>query len=265
MKVSLVKLVAYLSFSCTIILQLYFLILCAGCISNSVQTRKVDASVIDHENMVPVPGGTYIMGSEGGDSDELPAHEVNIKPFYIDAHEVTNRQFREFLKETGHSKPGFWHPDLDRPEDPVVGVSWSDAVAYASWENKRLPTEAEWEYAARGGTFNKKYSWGDEPAIQYANFNSFGIAPVKSFKPNGYELYDMIGNIWEWCADWYGRDYYSISSGKNPKGPAIGTYKVLRGGAWYSNGQQVRVTNRYYSLPDARSFHVGFRCVRSLK
>ncbi|MCK5185900.1 MAG: SUMF1/EgtB/PvdO family nonheme iron enzyme [Deltaproteobacteria bacterium] len=221
--------------------------------------------MIDYENMVPVPGGTYILGSEGGDSDELPAHEVNIKPFYIDAHEVTNRQFREFLKETGHSKPGFWHPDLDRPEDPVVGVSWYDAAAYASWANKRLPTEAEWEYAARGGAFNTKYPWGDEPDIQYANFNSFGIAPVKSFKPNGYELYDMIGNVWEWCADWYGRDYYSMSSGKNPKGPVIGTYKVLRGGAWYSSGQQVRVTNRYYSLPDDRSFHVGFRCVRSLK
>jgi formylglycine-generating enzyme required for sulfatase activity len=131
--------------------------------------------------MVPVPGGTYIMGSEGGDSDEQPAHEVKIASFYIDAHEVTNRQFKYFLEETGHPKPGFWHPDLDRPEDPVVGVSWSDAAAYASWANKRLPTEAEWEYAARGGAFNTKYSWGDEPDIEYANFNSFGIAPVKSF------------------------------------------------------------------------------------
>jgi formylglycine-generating enzyme required for sulfatase activity len=251
------------SHSCITILYLYLLILCAGCISNKVHTLKADVSATDHEDMVFVPGGIFIMGSEGGDPDERPAHEVEITPFYIDAHEVTNRQFKTFLEETRHRKPDFWHPDLDRPEDPIVGVSWYDAEAYASWTGKRLPTEAEWEYAARGGALKKKYPWGEEPDMQYANFSSFGIAPVKSFKPNGYGLYDMIGNVWEWCADWYGRDYYSTSSIKNPKGPVTGTYKLLRGGAWYSNGEQVRVTNRYYSLPDSKSFHIGFRCVRS--
>ncbi len=249
--------------SFVITLLVYLLILCAGCASNTVSTHKLDISSTDHVDMVFVPGGTFVMGSTRGDPDERPAHEVNIKSFYIDVHEVTNRQYQKFLEETGHPKPDFWHPDLDRPEDPVVGVSWSDATAYVSWVKKRLPTEAEWEYAARGGAFNAKYSWGDEPNTQYANFSSFGIAPVKSFKPNGYGLYDMTGNVWEWCADWYGRNYYTESSTKNPKGPVTGTYKVLRGGAWYSNEAQVRVTNRYYSLPDARSFHIGFRCARS--
>lgn len=247
----------------TIILYLYFLIIYSGCIANTVSTYKVDAPLTAPAEMVFIPGGIFTMGSDEGDPDERPSHEVNIKPFYIDVHEVTSRQFRKFLEETGYREPDFWHPDLDRPEDPVVGVSWSDAVEYASWIDKRLPTEAEWEYAARGGVFNKKYPWGDDPDMQYANFNSFGIAPAKSFKPNEYGIHDMIGNVWEWCADWYGREFYSTSPAKNPKGPVTGTYKVLRGGAWYSNEQKVRVANRYYSLPDARSFHIGFRCVRS--
>lgn len=213
--------------------------------------------------MVYIPGGTFVMGSDHGDPDEQPLHKVEIKPFYIDVHEVTTNQFQKFLEQTGHPQPDFWHPTLDRPTDPVVGVSWSDAKAYATWIGKRLPTEAEWEFAARGGLDNTHPPGGEESLKEYANFSSFGIAPVKSFKSNTFGIYDMIGNVWEWCTDWYGRDYYSISPTKNPKGPVQGTYKVLRGGAWQSHKEQVRVTNRYYSLPDSKSFHVGFRCVKS--
>ena len=121
------------------------------------------------------------------------------------------------MSETGHAKPDYWQPELDRSNDPVVGVSWEDARAYAAWAGKRLPTEAEWGYAARGGSMKGKYPWGDTPDINYANFKSFGILPVKSLKPNGYGIYDMIGNVWEWCTDWYDSEYYYASSKKIQK------------------------------------------------
>jgi formylglycine-generating enzyme required for sulfatase activity len=110
-----------------------------------------------------------------------------------------------------------------------------------------------------------KYPWGDTPDTGYANFKSFGILPVKSLKPNGYGMYDMIGNVWEWCSDWYDKDYYYGGQKKNPRGPATGTHKVLRGGAWYCAEDEIRVSNRYFALPDAKSFNVGFRCAQSVK
>ena len=220
-------------------------------------------SYAEDSNMVLVPGGKYAMGASDGDPDELPVHEVFIDSFYIDAHEVTIGQYKKFMEATGHPKPDFWQPELDKPEDPAVGVSWQDAVDYAAWAGKRLPTEAEWEYAARGGNLTGKYPWGNMPDTNHANFKSFGLLPVKSFKPNGYSVYDMIGNVWEWCSDWYELEYYSASPVKNPAGPASGTYKVIRGGAWYCDEDQVRVTNRYFALPDAKSYNTGFRCGRS--
>jgi iron(II)-dependent oxidoreductase len=212
--------------------------------------------------MVYVPGGSYVMGADKGFPDEQPKHEISIDPFYIDIHEVTVAQYKKFLDETGRSAPGFWLPEIDRPDHPVVGVSWKDAAAYAKWAGKRLPTEAEWELAARGGTAEGRYPWGDEPDLQFANVGSFGIAPVKSFKPNGYGIYDMIGNVWEWCSDWYDPEYYSSSPKENPQGPESGKYKVLRGWAWYCNKDQVKVTKRYSSDPTARSYSYGFRCVK---
>jgi sulfatase modifying factor 1 len=219
----------------------------------------------DHSAMILVPGGKFSMGAEDGDPDEMPAHAVSIDSFYIDLHEVTIGQYKKFMDATGHQPPLYWQPELDRLDDPVGGVSWEDAAAYASWLGKRLPTEAEWEYAARGGSAREKYPWGAAPDTGYANFKSFGILPVKSLKPNGYGLYDMIGNVWEWCADWYDSAYYDASSGKSPRGPVTGTHKVLRGGAWYCDAKEVRVTNRFFALPDAKSYNVGFRCVKSVK
>ena len=241
------------------------LLLQAGCSiksnPDSLENKNSASSDIS-DAMVLVPAGTFLMGSTSGDPDEKPAHNVYVDAFYIDTHEVTVRQYQRFLRETGHPKPDFWFPDLDRPTDPVVGVSWHDAAAYAAWAGKRLPAEAEWEYAARGGMLKSVYPWGDKPDTGYANFSSFGIAPVASFKPNGYGIYDMAGNVWEWCADWYASEYYNARAGKNPQGPVTGTHKVLRGGAWYCYEQQVRVANRYYALPDAKSYNVGFRCVK---
>jgi formylglycine-generating enzyme required for sulfatase activity len=111
----------------------------------------------------------------------------------------------------------------------------------------------------------KQFPWGDSPDKKNANFSSFGIAPVRSFEPNGYGLYDVTGNVWEWCADWFSSDYYGLSPKSNPKGPITGTHKVLRGGTWFSSAEQVRVANRYYALPEIKSFHIGFRCVKSIR
>jgi len=224
-----------------------------------------DSPGSDLPDMVLVPGGSCHVGSDSGDPDEQPVREVVIQPFYIDVHEVTVGQYQTFIDQTGHPAPAFWQPEFDRPTDPVVGVTWHDAVAFAAWAGKRLPTEAEWEYAARGGAQQETYPWGDSPDTGYANFRSFGIAPVKSFQPNGYGLYDMIGNVWEWCEDWYEEDYYGKRSNRNARGPVAGAYKVKRGGAWYCDEAQVRVANRFYSLPDTGSFHTGFRCAKSLQ
>jgi formylglycine-generating enzyme required for sulfatase activity len=224
---------------------------------------KKDSVARDEVSMVLIPGGKYVMGTTDGDPDEKPVHEVFIDSFYIDEHEVTVGQFKKFMDKTGHPKPTYWQPELDRLNDPVAGVSWRDAAAYASWAGKRLPTEAEWEYAARGGRTQGKYPWGDAADMRYANFNSFGILPVKSLNPNEYGIYDMIGNVWEWCSDWYDKDYYFASPKKNPPGPVVGTYKVLRGGAWYCDEKEVRLNNRFFALPGNKSYNIGFRCVKS--
>ena len=219
-------------------------------------------NVKDPVEMVLVPGGTYMMGTDGGFPDQQPRHEVALDPFYMDIHEVTNKQYQKFLKDTGRRNPDFWFPEIDLPDEPVVGVSWNDAAAYAAWAGKRLPTEAEWEYAARGGALERKYPWGDRFDPSFANVGSFGIAPVKSFKPNDYGLYDMIGNVWEWCSDWYSQEYYGKSPRENPPGPSGGKYKVLRGWAWYCAPDQVKVTKRHNSNPSSTSYSYGFRCVK---
>lgn len=215
--------------------------------------------------MVLIPAGTFIMGAERGFPDEQPPHEVYVDAFSMDIHEVSNAQYQKFLSATGRRAPDYWFPDIDKPDEPVVGVSWVDATAYAAWAGKRLPTEAEWEYAARGGTAGTRFPWGDEPDRSFANAGSFGIAAVKSFKPNGYGLYDMIGNVWEWCSDWYDPAYYTISPRQNPPGPPGGRNKALRGWAWYCDADQVKVTKRYSSNPTSTSYSYGFRCVRSAR
>jgi formylglycine-generating enzyme required for sulfatase activity len=229
-------------FTAHLFLYLTLSFLFMGCASSAPTVLTAESVENAPVGMVYLPGGTFVMGGNQGKPHEMPSHDVSLNPFYMDVHEVT---------------------EFDRPDDPVVGVTWFDASAYAAWTGKRLPTEAEWEYAARGGAVGKTYPWGDDPDTRKANFSSTGISPVKRFQPNGYGLYDMIGNVWEWCSDWYSENYYETSPRDNPKGPFTGTHKVLRGGTWYSNEEQVRITNRYYALPDIRSFHIGFRCVKS--
>ncbi len=218
---------------------------------------------MDPEIMVLIPAGYFLMGSEDGNIDEQPERSVYLDAFYIDSAEVTCNRFAKFLKETGHPPHKLWNPEFDRPDDPVVGVSWYDASAFAMWAGKRLPTEAEWEKAARGGLEKNKFPWGDQIDRDRANYNSFGTTPVKSYAPNNYGIYDIIGNVWEWCYDWYDPEYYSFAPRKNPTGPVNGAKKVVRGGAWCSSDVTLSVSNRHKHEPLHRSFNIGFRCAVS--
>ncbi|RLB07116.1 MAG: formylglycine-generating enzyme family protein [Deltaproteobacteria bacterium] len=249
---------------------LYLLILSFFFVSGCSVKRGLRPSLPSHltskdgMHMVLIPAGEFMMGSENGEQDERPVHKVWVDAFYIDEHEVTVGQYRKFLQETGYPPPRFWNPELDKDNEPVVGISWYDACAYAKWAGKRLPTEAEWEKAARGGKQLKPFPYGDEISTELANYESRGISPVKSYPPNGYGLYDIVGNVWEWCYDWYDEHYYKYSPFRNPMGPVNGRMKVVRGGAWYSNRDHLRVSNRRAVDPHAKSYHIGFRCVISV-
>ena len=221
----------------------------------------------DRTEMVLIPAGSFQMGSNDGGSDEKPVHRVELDGFYMDKYEVSNGQYRTFIQATGHPEPKHWNDSrFNQPYQPVVGVSWHDATAYAKWVGKRLPTEAEWEYAARGGLVGKKYVWGNkEPTASKANYGrKIGkTSVVGSYETNGYGLYDIAGNVLEWCADWYAPGYYGKSA-KNPSGPGTGSYRVLRGGNWYYSTFYLRVADRDYHSPYSRTNRYGFRCVSDL-
>lgn len=206
------------------------------------------------------------MGSDDGKDDEKPVHKVYLDAFYMDRYEVTNAQYRKFMDATGHRAPLHWDDSrYNAPDQPVVGVNWHNVSAYTKWAGKRLPTEAEWEKAVRGGLTGKKYPCGDKFTHDGANCNGTGgrnrweyTAPVGSFSPNGYGLYDMSGNVREWCADWYGS--YSSSPQNNPTGPGSGAWRVLRGGSWHCRDDCLRCANRYGYFPSETCNLIGFRC-----
>ena len=218
----------------------------------------------DGAKMVLIPAGSFDMGS-GESSDEQPVHTVYVDAFYMDEYEVTNAQYWKFMSATGHREPRYWDDsDYNQPNQPVVGVDWNDAVAYARWAGRRLPTEAEWEYAARGGLSGRKYPWGDPISTSQANYGSNvgKPVPVGSYSANGYGLYDMAGNVYEWCSDWYDEDYYSSSPSRNPQGPSSGSTRVLRGGSWYNVTVSLRVAGRNFFNPASTNYDgLGFRCV----
>lgn len=302
---------------------------------------RTEAPRFSTNGMVWVPAGRFRMGSEQGNPDEQPVHEVYVDGFWMDRTEVTNEEFERFVRATGYvtvaerkpdardfpdalpenlvpgsvvftPPPGevslenhyiWWkyvpganwrHPEgpgsdiTERQNFPVVHVAWEDAVMYAQWAKKRLPTEAEWEYASRGGMDQQPYVWGREqlpngewraniwqgrfPHENTAQDRFGGRAPVASFPPNGFGLHDMAGNVWEWCADWYRPDYYGRSSARNPAGPSDSydpnepalAKKVMRGGSYlcsdlYCTGY--RPSARMKSSPDTGLSHTGFRCV----
>jgi formylglycine-generating enzyme len=309
-----------------------------------------------YDGMVKIPGGDFLMGSadKEGRPDEYPQHAVHVDGFYMDATEVTNAMFMQFVKTTGYKTTAERTPDWEelkkqlpagtsKPADsllvaaslvftppsqpiqlndvsqwwqwvkgadwkhpqgpgssikgkenlPVVHVSWDDAMAYAKWAGKRLPTEAEWEWAARAGLTNQPFTWGVEPVDKgqskaniwqgrFPDHNTVTdgyarVSPVKSFAVNAYGLYDIAGNVWEWCSDWYRSDYYSQTGSKksiNPVGPAASydpeeptvPKRVVRGGSFLCHASycsSYRVSARMKTSPDTGLEHTGFRCVKN--
>ena len=234
----------------------------------SVQSRLTSEEAPD-ESKVFIEGGVFEMGTkDSGESDERPLHQVHLNDYYIDKYEVTVAQFKKFCAATGHVMPpapgGGWKDDL-----PVVRVTWDDANAYAQWAGERLPTEAEWEYAARGGRKSAGYAYsGSNNAddVAWHDGNSDGqVHPVGQKQPNELGLYDMSGNVWEWCSDWYDSRYYAGSPELNPKGPPSGKGRVLRGGSWFDRPDNARTSNRYMNQPTSLVKYYGFRCVKDLR
>ncbi|MBI4862803.1 MAG: SUMF1/EgtB/PvdO family nonheme iron enzyme [Candidatus Riflebacteria bacterium] len=219
--------------------------------------------------MVRIPAGSFPMGAADGRPDEAPVHSVHLDAFLIDEHEVTNRRYRQFAAATGHRRPReLLEPRFNRDDQPVVGVSWDDAVSYCRWAGKRLPTEAEWEKAARGGLEGKSYPWGnDAPAGRACfgeTFSSGRAKAIGSYPANGYGLFDMAGNAWEWCSDRYGERYYAASPTRNPAGPSSGASRVVRGGSWFNYDARLRCAYRRDRPPTDQADSLGFRCARSL-
>lgn len=238
---------------------------------------------------IRVPGGCFIMGDTYGDGqgDEKPLHEVCVDSFWMGKFEVTNSQYRRF--KNSHKSGSYEGNDLNGDRQPVTNVTWYDAVNYANWLSEmtgkkfRLPTEAEWEYAARGNTSGRNY-WGDNPyeSCKHANGadksakSQWGewsttecndgykaSAPVGLFYPNNFGLHDIMGNAWEWTNDWYDSEYYSESPKHNPQGPPTGRLKIPRGGGWMNASECVRVADRNGFSPDFSILFLGFRLVSS--
>ena len=245
------------------------MVLAGGCLQPTMS--PADRHIVPSA-MVLIPGGEFVMG-QNGDADHSPAHEVYVNSFYLDKYEVTNAAYLKFVEETGARLPEFWGMVRYRsgpafPNHPVVGVAWSEAKAYAEWAGKRLPSEAEWEYAARGGLVGKNYPHGDELDPAVANYwqwdvlkpSGGGIVEVGSYPPNGYGLHDMAGNVGEWVADVYQEDYYKTSPPRNPNGPEKGKFRVIRGGGWHSGPYCNRVYFRNALPGQWRDYNIGFRC-----
>jgi formylglycine-generating enzyme required for sulfatase activity len=249
-----------------------------------------------------IPGGEFVMGSNDADDDERPAHRLYVDDFLMSVHQVTNGEYARFVGDTGHRAPAIYElplvvsaggrdrertfrsvgqpyvwtaadPPKDRLDHPVTLVRWDDAVAYCAWLSAttgrvmRLPTEAEWEKAARGGLDDKRYPWGDRLDRNMANFLAEpslkaiqGTTPCRSYPPNGYGLFDLVGNVWEWVHDWYDPDYYRISPPRNPVGPRQGSLRVIRGGSWLvADVRMLSCSHRHKVPPDTYSYGIGFR------
>lgn len=245
----------------------------------AVPTRKTadaksPAAIIQHGpaniTMVRIPAGDFMMGSVSGRSNEKPVHSVRVtRDFLLGRYPVTNAQYGEFLKTGGKRvrKPAYWDDRrFNQPEQPVVGVSWDEAQAFCQWADCSLPTGAEWEYACRAGT-TTAFSFGDDPEQldQYGwhKKNSGGqTQPVGTREPNAWGLYDMHGNVWEWCQYWYGE--YAAAAEENPSGPENGNGRVLRGGSWGDEAGNCRSSVRNHIQPDNRYYIViGFRVART--
>jgi len=219
--------------------------------------------------LVPIPEGWFLLGYDSGQDNERPVHRVWVDRFLLAACQVTNADYARFLGDTRSLPPPFWNdPNFKHPEQPVVGVSWFEAVRYCEWLNAqtgrrfRLPTEAEWERAARGGLDGALFPWGDGPPEAlpgYADRWKTGPEPVARAAPNAFGLFNMCDNVHEWCADWYAPGYYAVSPDRNPRGPETGDRRASRGGSWRHHIKISRCAARSSIPPQLQYADYGFR------
>jgi len=225
--------------------------------------------------MVRIPEGWFLMGSDAGQDNERPVHRVWVDAFDLAAFQVTNADYARFLSPTGHRQPLHWHdPLFNAPAQPVVAVSWFDAVAYCEWlsartaRRYRLPTEAEWERAARGGVEGLAYPWGDASPEKglpdYAQRWRTGPEPVGLYPPSAFGLFNFGDNVHEWCADWFAAGYYSVSPDRNPPGPTDSVRRSSRGGSWRHHIKASRCAARSSIPPEFQYADYGFRLARDL-
>jgi formylglycine-generating enzyme required for sulfatase activity len=250
-------------------------------------------------NLARIPGGEFLMGSADADMDERPVHRVHVSEFYIGRFPVTQDEYARFINATGYPAPTIvrlplitsngndqlfkerampycWDrggPPAGHGSHPVVLVRYDDAMAYCRWLSSvlgrpvRLPTEAEWEKAARGGVEGQRYPWGNEADPTRGNFLTGspaqrGTRAAGTYSPNGYGLYDMAGNVWEWVSDWYTPDYYGAGDARDPRGPETGEMRIVRGGSWVTEDPaMLRTACRHKVPPDTYAYSVGFRIV----
>jgi formylglycine-generating enzyme required for sulfatase activity len=234
-------------------------------------------SAAEEKDMVSIPRGEFMMG--GSEHADESRHQVVLDQYLIDKYEVSNERYKAFMKATGHPAPAYWDdPRLNQMIQPVVGVSWTDADAFCKWEAKRLPTEAEWERAAKGPDGDNHYPWGHRLDPQKANYgqNVGKTMPVDYYPDgvSGFGVFNMAGNVFEWVADWYDPKYYKGSLALNPQGPDKGynfanqgPVRVLRGGSWLAPETSLHTTHRFWNQPENNSYGVGlgFRCAKSGK
>jgi formylglycine-generating enzyme len=236
----------------------------------STSTKAGAAQAIEPETVL-IPPGEFLMGCEEGAACERPVHSVWVDGFRIGTYAVTNRLYRLFVEDAGYAPPAAWADSLfSHPEQPVTSVSWHDASAYCAWLNDRtlkqyrLPTEAQWERAARGGLDGCLYTWGNHAPDEEPEYTRlWRHSPELCGKrpSNGFGLYDIAENVHEWCSDWFDAAYYGCSPGANPQGPANGTRKASRGGSWRHQVKIARVSARSSIPPEYRYSDYGFRVV----
>ncbi|HXJ17162.1 MAG TPA: SUMF1/EgtB/PvdO family nonheme iron enzyme [Candidatus Polarisedimenticolia bacterium] len=234
-------------------------------------TRQIEAI---EPVMVRVPEGWFWMGCETGRDDEKPVHRVWVDAFELAACQLTNEEYARFLGAMHHPPPLCWKdPNFSDPKMPVVAVSWREAVGYCEWLSRatgksyRLPSEAEWERAARGGAEHLLYPWGDAPPEQVPNYAErwkSGPEPVGMYPPNTYGLHNLGDNVHEWCLDWYSAGYYSGSPERNPRGPSNGSRRASRGGSWRHHIKVTRTAARSSIPPEFQYADYGFRVARSV-
>lgn len=244
----------------------------------SATPTQAAAGLVLEPALVRIPASWFLMGSDSGQDCERPVHRVWIDVFLLAATQVTNAEYARFLAGAGAPPPPFWQDaNFNHPQQPVTGVSWHEAIEYCAWltapsgRTFRLPTEAEWECAARGGLEQKQFPWGNEPPQSLPNYASrwqTGPEPVAQYPPNAFGLYDIGDNVHEWCSDWYDPNYYAISPERNPQGPEESPMrparKSSRGGSWRHHIKASRCSARSSIPPEFQYSDYGFRVASNL-